>query len=87
MQCQGLQKLKVWTYNKLQEALQENKWFLSELEHHDVGLSAAESDFLDNHCAECGAKWRVKYCRDICEFSDDCELGKAFIKRDGNEEY
>jgi hypothetical protein len=84
MFCKNMQGLKVWTHDQAKRAIDENKWYLSERQHYDVGFSEAERDFLDNYCSECGARWRVKYCQDICEFFVDCELGKKMVKRDKN---
>jgi len=66
----------------LEHAIGEHKWYLSEKELYDVGLSAAEEDFLSKHIEHCATGWRVEYCRAICELRASCELGRKFIVRD-----
>ena len=82
MACRGMKAIKVWTHKKLREAVDQHKWYLSEIEHHDVGLSVAELDFLHNHVAECGATWRVIYCGSICKYKGECETGRLMVERD-----
>ena len=80
--CREFQKLKDWTARHLEQAIVENKWYLSEQELRDVGIRKAEEDFLRRHVEDCGAGWRVEYCSIICESKEGCELGLKFIDRD-----
>ncbi len=82
MRCRELQKLKDWTAKLFEQAIVENKWYLSEQERHDVGMRKAEDDFLRRHVQDYGASWRVEYCSRICESKEGCELGLKFIERD-----
>jgi hypothetical protein len=84
MTCKGFQKLKVWTAKHLEQAIGENKWYLSEQGYYDVGMREAEEDFLHRYVQGCGAAWRVEYCGKICESRGDCELGKQFIEKAEN---
>lgn len=84
MTCKGFQKLTDWTAKHLEQAIGENKWYLSERRHHDVGIRKAEEDFLRRYVQECGADWRVEYCGTICESKGDCELGKQLIEKAEN---
>ena len=83
--CKGLRALSTWNVGHLVEAIEENKWYLSEQQGYDVGFSTAELDFLNHHSDTWGAKWRVIYCGTVCELRDGCELGSKLVKRDKNE--
>ncbi len=80
--CNGLKALNEWNREHLLEAIEENKWYLSEERGYDVGFSMAEMDFLNHHCSVCGARWRVIYCGTLCELRNECELGQKLVERD-----
>ena len=82
MKCREFQKLQTWTAEHLEQAIVENKWYLSERRLHDVGMREAEEDFLCSHVQDCGASLRVSYCSTICDNKEGCELGPKFIERD-----
>ncbi|MCK5805435.1 MAG: hypothetical protein KAI66_21570 [Lentisphaeria bacterium] len=61
----------------LREAIDENKWYMSERAGHDVGWEAAERDFNIHHLNRVGNEFRIAYCTvecpkiPICLFQDD----------------
>lgn len=58
----------------LERAINDNKWYLSEREHKDVGWNAAEYDFLENHLKSWAAGFKVCYCNYVCPNREDCKM-------------
>ena len=82
MTCKGFKALMEWQQGRLQEALAEMKWLLSEQAGRDVGPHAAAKDFHEQHLDRCAADWRKDYCGDLCEHREECELGSAMIEKE-----
>lgn len=57
---------------ELKRAIDEDKWYLSENAHHDVGFSTAQKDFLEKYISEWAKNFREKYCNEICPEKDNC---------------
>jgi hypothetical protein len=81
MICKGYKALMAWQKIRMQEALAEMKWLLSEREGRDVGSHAAAKDFHEQHLDRCAADWRARYCGALCEHRHSCELGSAMIEK------
>jgi len=64
---------------RLRKALDENKWYLSEREGHDVGEQKATEDFLQNHFDRFAAEVRMAFCQHECERHENCPLA-IFIR-------
>lgn len=83
MPCPGFSKLMKWQTEKFKEVISVTKYFLSQKAGHDVGEGIAESDVLDHNYYGCATGWRHKYCGELCEHREGCELGEHFIKNKG----
>ena len=57
----------------LRDAIEEDKWYLSEKEGHDVGISQAEKHFVDSFIERWAANWRRVWCNERCPFRDGCD--------------
>lgn len=64
---------------RLRKALEENKWYLSEREGHDVGEQRATEDFLQNHFDRFAAEVRLAFCEHECSQHENCPLA-IFIR-------
>ena len=58
------------------DALNENKWYLSERARRDVGIDAATVDFCKRHLDTFAHQFRTEYCRDVCPDREHCELAR-----------
>jgi len=58
----------------LEQAIDENKWYLSEAAGRDVGSLVAEIDFHEIHLPRVAAKFRSHHCTGMCPAKDQCEL-------------
>lgn len=83
MDCKGFQKLMAWQAREMAAAIDEDKWHLSERAGEDAGKEKAEEHFTKEHLDRCAAGWRKEFCGALCEHREGCELGAAFIGRDG----
>ena len=59
---------------RLREAIDENKWYMSERAGYDVGFEAAEYDFYVHHLHRFAHEFRVQYCGSRCPGRWECEL-------------
>ncbi len=64
---------------RLRKALDENKWYLSEREGHDVGEQKATEDFLQKHFDRFASEVRTAFCQHECERHENCPLA-IFIR-------
>ncbi|MFO7535932.1 MAG: hypothetical protein R6X19_09690 [Kiritimatiellia bacterium] len=65
--------------NRLKHALDENKWYLSEQEGHDVGEQSATQDFLQRHFDRFAEEIRTRFCEHQCARQKECPLS-LFIR-------
>ena len=56
----------------LQKAIDEDKWYMSEQQHHDVGTKAAHDHFIACHIEKWAAEFRRKYCTKKCALRNNC---------------
>jgi hypothetical protein len=56
----------------IHNAIDEDKWYLSEQEYHDVGWDVAEKHFLLTYFSGFAAGFRASYCSLVCPFRQDC---------------
>jgi len=61
---------------RLREAIDENKWYMSERAGYDVGYEAAEYDFAIHHLDRFAHEFRVEFCGARCPARWNCELGR-----------
>jgi len=64
---------------RFQQALEENKWYLSERTGRDVGEQTATQDFLQNHFDRFAEEVRARFCEHECARQKDCPLA-LFIR-------
>ncbi len=64
---------------RLRQALDENKWYLSERTGRDVGEQAATQDFLQNHFDRFAEEVRTRFCEHECARQKQCPLS-LFIR-------
>lgn len=77
--CAGFQKLKEWQIAQFRQAVDEDKWYMSEKEGHEVRWEVAEHDFVEHGCYGLALHWREEYCSHICEYSGSCLLAARFL--------
>ena len=59
-----------------ENAVKENKDFLSKKAKHDVGWESAEIDFIKNYFEPWAAGFKAAYCSLLCSARDNCGLCK-----------
>ena len=64
---------------RLRQALDENKWYMSERQGRDVGEQTATQDFLQNHFDQFAADVRTRFCEHQCARQKNCPLA-VFIR-------
>ncbi len=77
LSCQNLSRYLSIQRDHLRRAIDENKWYLSERQGHDVGLAAAKHDFLEHHLDHVTHDFRMRFCRSACEKRTGCALVDA----------
>ena len=68
----------IWQTEKYRQVISDTKYFLSQKAGRDVGVRAAESDVLDHDCYGCATQWRQKYCGELCDHREGCEVWEHF---------
>ena len=58
----------------MEQAIDENKWYLSEAAGRDVGPMVAEMDFHHSHLPRVAATFRSLHCTGLCPARAQCEL-------------
>jgi len=74
LKCTGFQALKRWQIERYQQAVSENRWFMSQKQHRSVDWEEAEQDFIGQNLYGCAEKWRMEYCGEICPNKTNCLL-------------
>jgi hypothetical protein len=69
--CKEFHEMMEAQREQLRSAVEENKWYLSEQAHHDVGFKAAEKHFIDSFLQKWAMRFREHYCKNICKA--DCD--------------
>jgi len=72
--CQNYREFMLAQRRRLDEALAENKWYLSERAGRDVGLATAKQDFLKHHFERVALQFRAWYCGEQCRMRTTCDL-------------
>ncbi|MCX7818881.1 MAG: DUF4032 domain-containing protein [Kiritimatiellae bacterium] len=72
--CKNFREYLLAQRRRLDEALAENKWYLSERAGRDVGMAAAKEDFLKHHFERVARQFRAWYCGVECRLRASCEL-------------
>jgi hypothetical protein len=62
------------------EALDEEKWYLSERAGCDVGFEVAINSFLENHVDRFAHDFRLTFCRQNCPERENCRLAEGAEK-------
>ena len=72
--CQNLPDYLARQREHLRRAIDENKWYLSELQGRDVGLAIAKHDFLEHHLDRITHDFRMSFCKSACEKRSRCPV-------------
>ena len=65
--------------NIMHRAIEEDKYYLSEQEHHDVGWQFAEEHFLRVYASGFNAGYRACYCALYCSCKRDCVQAQRWM--------
>jgi hypothetical protein len=65
----------------IEQSINENKYYMSEKENHDVGYTAAEQDFIDKHLSRVAKEFREFFCSRLCPDNKNCGWEKVFKKK------
>ena len=68
----------------MEHAIAENKWYLSEVAEHDVGLEVATEDFRQCHLLRVAGEFRAAFCTVLCPVRFDCELAPLIEELNDN---
>jgi hypothetical protein len=79
--CKAHLNLTEWQVRQYRDAVNENKWYMSERLGRSVDWEEAEDDFLHNGYYGCAPKWRKEYCMSRCHHFTGCKLGQQFAKQ------
>jgi hypothetical protein len=79
--CLSHQELNEWQVEQYRQAIDENKWYMSERMGRSVSWEEAEYDFLHNGYYGCAPKWRMEFCAHRCSHYPNCKLGQLFVKK------
>ncbi len=72
--CSNLRGYLAQQRDYLRRAIDENKWYLSERQGHDVGIAAAQQHFIENHFDRVAHDFRLNYCRGACVLRTECPV-------------
>jgi hypothetical protein len=70
----------------LKKAIDEDKWYLSEIAHKDVGIDLAKKDFFEHYLKGCAENFRINYCSNKCNDTSQCIAYQGYLKRNGIKE-
>lgn len=59
------------------DAINEEKWYMSEREGRDVGFDAAMNRFIESHLDRFASDFRIQFCREECPLRRECELARS----------
>ncbi len=74
LKCTNFQDLKHWQIERYQQAVSDNRWFMSQKLHRSIEWEEAEQDFIGQNLYGCAEKWRMEYCGKICQNKTNCLL-------------
>lgn len=63
----------------MQRSIEEDKWYMSEKEHRDVGWDAAEEHFVKTYFLGFAAGFRASYCALVCPNRKDCAQAQRWL--------
>ncbi len=72
--CRNFREFILAQRRRFDEALAENKWYLSERAGRDVGVAAAKRDFLEHHFERVALQFRAWFCGEECRLRETCEM-------------
>ena len=85
MPCPNFQRFTQAQAEALRKAIDEDKWYLSEEAHQDVGDLKAQEHFIDFFCDTWAAGFRAGFCT-ACEKLQECggySVARSRIESDG----
>lgn len=74
--CEHFDQCMAEQRQRLQRAVDEDKWYQSERAGFDVGPEAAMDSFVRHHLDRFAREFRVWYCRESCPGRDACDLAR-----------
>ncbi|MBM4155573.1 MAG: hypothetical protein FJ221_11180 [Lentisphaerae bacterium] len=72
--CRNLRDYLAHQREHLRQAIDENKWYLSERQGRDVGPATAKVDFIENHFDRVAHDFRVRFCGADCIRRAQCPV-------------
>ncbi len=79
--CRNYREFMLAQRRRFDEALAENKWYLSERAGRDVGVAAAKRDFLERHFERVALQFRAWFCGEACRLRESCEVRATHVGR------
>lgn len=79
LKCPGFKALTRWQVERYQQAVSENRWYMSQKHFRWVAWVEAERDFLNQGYYGCAGKWRQEYCGEICPYKENCLLAIRLV--------
>lgn len=67
----------------LYQAINEDKWYLSERAGYDVGWDYAKRHFVMNYLNGFAERYRAEFCEKRCSYRDSCDLYHAYRQQCG----
>lgn len=74
LKCTEFQSLKNWQIERYQQAVRDNRWFMSQKQQRSIDWEEAEQDFIGQNLYGCAEKWRLEYCGELCPHKTNCLL-------------
>jgi hypothetical protein len=62
----------------MERAIEEDKWYLSEAQHHDVGWEVAKEHFFKTYSSGFAAGFKACYCALTCPARRGCALAQQW---------
>ena len=74
VRCEHIREYISTERDELRDAIDEDKWYLSEQEGHDVGWREAEVHFVAHFLKAFAKRFRRDFCEGRCPMAGRCEL-------------
>jgi hypothetical protein len=78
VKCRAFRDLKNWHIEQYQQAVCENRWYMSQKLRRRVEWEEAEHDFSSKGYYGCAKQWRLEYCGNLCACREKCLLAERF---------
>ncbi|MCF7818533.1 MAG: hypothetical protein K9M54_11700 [Kiritimatiellales bacterium] len=78
VKCAAFRELTNWQVGQYQQAVRENRWYISQRYGRWVEWKEAEQDFASKDYYGCAQQWRSEYCGNLCPNKENCLLAELF---------